>query len=73
MRQPRKKKEQLVESCSAEWLGRDLFVGFPCYKQTNPVTAWCLLAMALDIGKDKIRFDMEIGDAMIYHAFSTST
>jgi hypothetical protein len=69
MKVTRKKKEPLVEpSGSSEWLGRDLFVGFPCYKQTNPVTAWCLLAMALDLGKDKIRFDMEIGDAMIYHA-----
>ena len=52
----------------AEWLGRDLFVGFPCYKQTNPATAWCLLAMALDLGKERIRFDMQVGDAMIYHA-----
>lgn len=52
----------------AEWEGRDLFVGFPCYKSTNPVTAWCLLAIALDLGRDKVRFDMELGDAMIYHA-----
>jgi hypothetical protein len=51
-----------------EWQGRNVFVGFPCYKQTNPVTAWCLVAMALDFGREKIRFDMEIGDAMIYHA-----
>jgi hypothetical protein len=51
-----------------EWEGRDLFVGFPCYKQTNPVTAWCLVALALDLGKSHVRFDMEIGDAMIYHA-----
>lgn len=52
----------------AEWSGRELFVGFPCYKTTNPVTAWCLLAIALDLGRDKVRFDMELGDAMIYHA-----
>jgi hypothetical protein len=51
-----------------EWEGRDLFVAFPCYKTTNPVTAWCLLALALDLGQDKVRFDMELGDAMIYHA-----
>jgi len=51
-----------------EWLGRDLFVGFPCYKQTNPATAWCLVALALDLGKDRVRFDMQVGDAMIYHA-----
>jgi hypothetical protein len=51
-----------------EWEGRDVFVGFPCYKTTNPATAWSLVALALDFGRDKIRFDMEIGDAMIYHA-----
>ena len=51
-----------------EWEGRELFVGFPCYKTTNPATAWCLLALALDFGAERIRFDMEIGDAMIYHA-----
>jgi hypothetical protein len=53
---------------SSEWTGRDLFVAFPCYKTTNPVTAWCLVAIALDFGKEKVRFDMELGDAMIYHA-----
>tara|TARA_R110000868_G_scaffold73521_5_gene213204 strand:- start:452 stop:1405 length:954 start_codon:yes stop_codon:yes gene_type:complete len=53
---------------TVEWEGRELFVGFPCYKTTNPVTAWCLLAIALDLGKEKVRFDMELGDAMIYHA-----
>ena len=57
-----------AENKAQEWEGRDVFVGFPCYKQTNPVTAWTLVAMALDFGKEKIRFDMEIGDAMIYHA-----
>ncbi|MCK9587823.1 MAG: hypothetical protein M0Q93_00505 [Terrimicrobiaceae bacterium] len=56
------------ENKPSEWEGRDVFVGFPCYKQTNPVTAWCLVALALDFGREKIRFDMEIGDAMIYHA-----
>jgi len=52
----------------ADWEGRDVFVGFPAYKATNPATAWCLLALALDYGKEKVRFDMELGDAMIYHA-----
>lgn len=56
------------KSFRAEWEGKDLFVGFPCYKTTNPATAWVLLAMALDLGREKIRFDMELGDAMIYHA-----
>jgi hypothetical protein len=56
------------KSEAQEWIGRDLFVAFPCYKHTNPVTAWCLVAIALDLGVEKVRFDMEIGDAMIYHA-----
>lgn len=66
-------KQQVVEPTAPqpvapdEWTGTDLFVGFPCYKTTNPVTAWCLVAMAKDYG-DKIRMDMELGDAMIYHA-----
>lgn len=51
-----------------EWSGKKLFVGFPCYKHTNPVTAWTLLAISQDLGADKVYFDMEIGDAMIYHA-----
>jgi hypothetical protein len=59
---PKEQPEEAKESSSAE-----LFVGFPCYKQTNPATAWCLLAIAKDFGS-KVRFDMQIGDAMIYHA-----
>jgi hypothetical protein len=43
-------------------------VGFPCYKTTNPVTAFSMIAMALDFGRDKIRFDMSIGDSMVYHS-----
>lgn len=57
-----------MPSYRCEFAGRDIFVGFPCYKTTNPVTAFALIAMALDFGKDKIRFDMSIGDAMIYHS-----
>jgi hypothetical protein len=57
-----------LPSYRCEFEGRDIMVGFPCYKTTNPVTAFTLLAMALDFGREKIRFDMEIGDAMIYHA-----
>ncbi|NBU94060.1 MAG: hypothetical protein EBS18_05930 [Actinobacteria bacterium] len=57
-----------MPSYRCEFAGRDIFVGFPCYKTTNPVTAFALLAMALDFGKDRIRFDMSIGDAMIYHS-----
>jgi hypothetical protein len=58
----------VVLSHVTEWEGRDVFIGFPSYKHTNPATAWCLLATALDLGKEKVRFDLELGDAMIYHA-----
>ena len=57
-----------MPSYRCEFAGRDIFVGFPCYKTTNPVTAFSMIAMALDFGKDKIRFDMSIGNAMIYHS-----
>ena len=57
-----------LPSYRCEFAGRDIFVGFPCYKTTNPVTAFALIAMALDFGRDKIRFDMAIGDSKIEHA-----
>lgn len=57
-----------MPSYRTEFAGRDVMVGFPCYKTTNPVTAFAMIAMALDFGRDKIRFDMSIGDAMIYHS-----
>ena len=57
-----------MPSYRTEFSGRDIMVGFPCYKTTNPVTAFAMIAMALDFGRDKIRFDMSIGDAMIYHS-----
>ena len=76
----RQAKEQvynpIVESRTAEGLpsyrcefeGRDIFVAWPWYKFTNPVTAAVNVAMALDFGRDKIRFDMAIGDAKIEHS-----
>lgn len=57
-----------LPSYRCEFAGRDIFVGFPCHKGTNPVTAFAMIALALDFGRDKIRFDMSIGDAMIYHS-----
>jgi hypothetical protein len=57
-----------LPSYRCEFAGRDIFVGFPCYKTTNPVTAFAMIAMALDFGRDKIRFDMAIGDSKIEHA-----
>lgn len=58
-------QQTIVESRSSEGLpsyrtefaGRDIFVGFSAVKQTNPVTAFSLINMGLDFGRDKIRFD----------------
>lgn len=51
-----------------EWQSRGLFLAFPCYKDTNPATAWTLCAMMSDLGRDKFQMDIRMGDAMIYHA-----
>ena len=48
--------------------GRNLMVLFPCYKQTNAMTAWALQAIAIDLGKERVRFSQELGNAMIYQA-----
>lgn len=52
----------------AEWDGREIFIGFPAYKATNPATTWTLIAMMHDLGREKMCFDIRMGDAMIYHA-----
>jgi hypothetical protein len=57
-----------LPSYRCEFAGRDIFVGWPWYKTSNPVTAAVNVALALDFGRDKIRFDMTIGDAMVYHS-----
>jgi hypothetical protein len=57
-----------LPSYRCEFAGRDIFVGWPFYRSTNPVTAATQLAFALDFGRDKIRFDMCIGDAIIGHS-----
>lgn len=57
-----------LPSYRCEFEGRDIFVGHPWYKTTNPVTTHANIALALDFGRDKIRFDLHMGDAMIYHA-----
>jgi hypothetical protein len=59
------RSEDGMPSYRCEFGGRDVFVGWPWYKTTNPVTAAVNVAMALDFGRDKIRFDMVIGDSMI--------
>lgn len=61
-------RQDSMPSYRAEFAGRDIMVGFPCHKTTNPVTAFAMIAMALDFGRDKIRFDMSIGDSMVYHS-----
>jgi hypothetical protein len=57
-----------LPSYRCEFEGRDIMVGFPCYKTTSPVSAFILTAIALDFGREKIRFEMAIGDAIIAHA-----
>jgi len=54
-----------MPSYRTEFSGRDIMVGFVCYETTNPVTAFAMIAMALDFGRDKIRFDMSIEDSML--------
>lgn len=74
--EPPKSTNPIIESRSSdglpsyrcEFAGRDIFVGWPWYKHSNPVTASVNVALALDFGRDKIRFDMAIGDAKIEHA-----
>lgn len=48
------------------WEGKNVCVLFPCYKTTNPATAWALFAAGLDYGKAKICGFMELGNALIY-------
>lgn len=57
-----------MPSYRCEFGGRDIFVGFLSYKATNPVTALILTALALDFGRDKIRFDLELGDKKTHEA-----
>ena len=57
-----------MPSYRTDFSGRDIMVGCAWYKTTNPVTCFALIALALDFGRDKIRFDMELGDALIYHS-----
>ena len=57
-----------MPSYRTEFSGRDIMVGYVCYNQTNPVTAFAMIAMALDFGRDKIRFDFVRDEKNIYHA-----
>jgi hypothetical protein len=60
-----------MPSYRLEFSGRDIFVGLPWYKTSNPVTSMALVAMALDFGKDRIRFDLVMGDPGIHNARSS--
>lgn len=51
-----------------DWPGRDVFIAFPCHKQTNAATTWALVATAQDLGKQAGQLDMSLGDGMIYNA-----
>ena len=57
-----------MPSYRCEFAGRDIFVGLSWYKTSNPVTTMVLTALALDFGKDKIRFDLVMGDSAIFHS-----
>ena len=57
-----------LPSYRCEFEGRDIFMGWPWYKTTNPVTAACAFSVGQDFGKDKLRMDMSIGDSKIEHA-----
>lgn len=67
---PRTLTKLPIATAKPEWEDGEVFIAFPCYKTTNPATAWCLIAMAKDFGS-KVRLDMSIGDAMIYHSRNT--
>jgi hypothetical protein len=57
-----------LPSYRCEFAGRDIFVGLLAYKSVNPVTSMALTAMALDFGRDRIRFDMEFGNSWVSEA-----
>ena len=69
-------QQPIVESRTAEGLpsyrtefsGRDIFVGFSAGSPTNAISAFSLVNMALDFGRDKIRFDFSISDGNFYHS-----
>jgi hypothetical protein len=44
-------------SYRCEFVGRDIFVGLPWRRDSHVTTTLALIAMALDFGKDRIRFD----------------
>jgi len=57
-----------LPSYRTEFSGRDIFVGFSAGSPTNAISAFSLVNMALDFGRDKIRFDFSISDGNFYHS-----
>ena len=55
-----------LPSYRAEFAGRDIFVGFSANKATNPITTLALINIALDFGRDKIRFDVSSDENNFY-------
>lgn len=56
-------------SYRCEFTGRDIMLGCCFYKGPhNGLTMQACMAMALDFGKDKLRFEMCLGDAKIGHS-----
>ena len=55
-----------LPSYRAEFAGRDIFVGFSANKATNPITTLALINIALDFGRDKIRFDISSDEYNFY-------
>ena len=55
-----------LPSYRAEFAGRDIFVGFSANKATNPITTLALIHIALDFGRDKIRFDVSSDENNFY-------
>lgn len=57
-----------LPSYRTEFSGRDIFVGFSAGSPTNAISAFSLVNMALDFGRDKIRFDFSVSDGNFYHS-----
>lgn len=58
-----------VPSYRCEFTGRDIMLGCCFHKGPhNGLTMQACMAMALDFGKDKLRFEMCLGDAKIGHS-----
>lgn len=55
-----------VSAVKAPAVKKNIIICFPCYKTTNPATAWALFAMGLHYGKEKLGGFMELGNALIY-------